>query len=245
MYTLTLPLGSIRIVAAAEPPWPPGLRLDVQGQADAEQAALGAGRFLVLAELLVADQLGRLFQALLRADPVVDQGHRVGVGQLGAGEHVAAAELQRVDAQLVRDDVDHLLPAGGLHHPRPPVRALPARVGVGRLPGVGHRPGPGPVIRAGEDQRRQARHLAVAPGGEGPHVLGVVGLGRQQHTVLVGGRGDPQRLLAGMPGAGQVLGPVLDPLDRPVTEDHGRRHDGLLVPGGERPSARTTRPRRP
>ena len=95
--------------------------------------------FLVLAELLVADQLGRLLQALLRADALVHHRHRVGVGQLGPGDHVTAAELQRVDAQLVRDDVDHLLPAGGLHHPRAPVRAVPARVRVDRLPGVRHR----------------------------------------------------------------------------------------------------------
>ena len=66
MYTLTLPLGSIRIVAASEPPVAAaGLRLDVQGQPDAEQAALGAGLLLLLAELVVADQLGRLLQALL------------------------------------------------------------------------------------------------------------------------------------------------------------------------------------
>ena len=39
------------------------LGLDVQGQPDADQAAFGAGPFLVLAELLVADQLGGLLQA--------------------------------------------------------------------------------------------------------------------------------------------------------------------------------------
>ena len=63
MYTLTLPLGSIRIVAAAAPPRRPGLRLDVQGQPDADQAAFGAGLLLLLAELVIADQLGGLLQA--------------------------------------------------------------------------------------------------------------------------------------------------------------------------------------
>ncbi len=190
--------------------------------------------FLLLAELVVADQLGRLLQALLRADRVIRHRGRAGEGQLVPGDHVAAAELQRVDAQLLRDDVDHLLPAGGLHHPRPPVRAQAAGVGVHRLPAVGHRARPGPAVRAGEHHRRRPGHLAVGHHRVRADVLDVVRPARQQHAVLVGRRDDLQRLLAGVPAADQVLGPVLDPLHRPVAQDHGRHHDRLVLPGGER-----------
>ena len=216
-------------MAAAAPPEPrPGLRLDVQGQPDADQAAVGAGLLLVLAELLIADQLGRLLQALLRADALVHHLHGVGVGQLVTGDHVAAAELQRVEAQLLRDGVHHDLPARGLHHPRPAVGAVPAGVRVDRLPRVGHRTRPGPVVGPGEDAAGQPGGLAVAAAGEGADVLDVVGLRGQQHAILVGGRGDLQRFLAGVAAADQVLGPVLDPLHRAVAEQHGGHHDGLL-----------------
>ena len=77
-------------------------------------------------------------------------------------------------------------------------------------------------------------HLAVGHGRVGAHVLDVVGAGGQQHAVLVGRRGDLQRLLAGVPAADQVLRPVLDPLHRPVTEDHRGHHDGLVLAGGKR-----------
>ena len=83
-------------------------------------------------------------------------------GKLVARDHVAAAQLERVDAEPRGDDVDHLLARAGLHHPRPAVGAAPAGVGAHglRLEARASGCGTGPV-------KMTAAHRGGAAGADG------------------------------------------------------------------------------
>ena len=210
----------------------PELRLDVARQPDTDQPALVPQLLLLLAEGVVADQLGGLLQRLGRADRLELQLHGRGERHLVPRHDVPPADLQRVDAQLLRDDVHHLLAAGGLHHPGAAVGGAPAGVGEGGLRVVGHRPRTAPSVRAGEEGQGACAGRSVTRVRVGPDVLQVPRPPAEQDTVVVHRDRDPHGLLSRVPAADEVLGPVLDPLHRPVADRPGGDRRRRAPPAG-------------
>ena len=141
-----------------------GARLDVEAEPDAEEPSLVRERApLFGAERVVADDLRGLLERLRRADHVERNPRRQRVGKLAPSRRRCAAALERIDADLARGGVDHLLARDGLEHPRPAVGAAPARVGP-------HPAGPEcrlrTPVRAGEQHGRRAdrRRRSRRPG---------------------------------------------------------------------------------
>ena len=203
----------------------PRLGLHVQRDPEPEIAALLARGALLGAELVIADHRRRLLERLRGRDVLERDAARHGVRQLVALEHVAAPQLERVDAELARRDVHHLLAGAGLDLPRPAVRAAPARV---RVDARRRPPEVRDAVRAGEHHRGERRR---APGAHHRERAGVVDLveARREHAAVVVDRHvDGDALEARGVRRDEVLAPVLDPLDRPA-EVVGGEHDDLLV----------------
>ena len=205
------------------------LGFDVERQADAEVSALRARSLLLGAECLVTDELGGLLKRLGRAHRVVLDSARVRERQLGVLDHVASAQFERVDAELLGGNVDQLFAGDGLHHPGAAIGAMTARVRVDALRRVLEALH---SVRAGEDECRRRRRHAVAEVRVGADVLEVQCLAGQQRAGVVEGERDVHRLLAGVAAGDQVLGPVLDPLHRPA-EQLRRDDDGVVLAAGE------------
>jgi hypothetical protein len=193
--------------------------LDQHGHPDADEAAFGAPLLLLLAQLVVADALGGLVEGGRHGHAV--DGHARGHHrrQVGVGEDVAAAQLQRVDPELRREAVHHLLTGDGLVHPRAAVGAPAELVGVDGLAVAGEG---GEPVGAGEHHRLEHGRARVRRG-ERPGVLAERGLGGEQRAVLVRGERDRRHLAARLLVGTEVLAPVLDPLDRAPEAD--RRSD--------------------
>jgi hypothetical protein len=85
-------------------------------------------------------------------------------------------------------------------------------------------------VRAGQHHLDHERHDA-APHRVRPGVDHHLHVQAEQVTVVTDGGTDVEALLAGLPGRGEVLAAVLDPLDRPA-ESVGCGRDGEFLPGG-------------
>src|SRR5439155_11388080 len=100
-------------------------RLDVAGDADAEIAALPAGRLLLLAEGLVVEDLQGLVQGVSGSDLLELLQAGAGERKVTGAQDVAPAQLHGVDADAARPDVEDHLARRRLAHPRTAVGALP------------------------------------------------------------------------------------------------------------------------
>ena len=183
-----------------------GLRLHVHREADAEQSPCGLRLRLLGAEVVVADDGDALLERLLRRH-VVDELPAGGrVGKIGAVDDVATAQLDRVHADRARHDVDHLLAADGLHHPRPAVRGLAAGVRPHRrrLPAELR-----DAVRPGEERARQP---AGAPATDRvrTRVVDVVDVRTEEVAVVVDGHRDRHLLDARVRGTtvNVEIGPI-------------------------------------
>ena len=219
----------------------PGLRLDVQADAQPEAAALVACAGLLGAELLVPDQGGGLLEGLFRRHLVDRQAARHGVWELVAVDHVAPAQLERVQADLAGEDVEHALARERLELPR----AAVGRAGAGvRVDGRGSPRDPRESVRAAEhhhdeDTRATRAHDRVRAG-----VVQVIEVRAEQMPVGIRGQGDGDALGARVRGRDEVLPAVLHPLDRAPELVRGE-DDHLLVTRRRRPSGRSRHRRRP
>ena len=100
-------------------------------------------------------------------------------------DHVAAAQLERIDPEAVPRAVHHLLAGNRLEHPRAPVRPTPLGVRVDRLRGSAQR---GDPVRTGEHHRGEDHRARPSPPGTPPRSRGTRPSPRAQ-PVLVGGEG--------------------------------------------------------
>ena len=188
-----------------------GRRLDRVREAKAEVAALLTGAALLLPEPLVVDVPQKLVERLDCGRPVHRRSARHLPGHLLGGQQVAAPHFDRVEAELARDDVHHALADEGLGGSRPAVRdvgVLVRRHDRG-VEGVGIDPQRGQQGRAGErreDGRRRHR-------GIGTVVHRHLDADAEDGAVVLDGELDIERLLASGAAHGEVLVPVLDPLD--------------------------------
>ena len=180
------------------------------------------------AQLPVADRAAGGVEAVEEGGAVPDDAGSRAVGELALGDHVAAADLDRIEAQLARRHVHH-----ALHHEgrdRPPDAAIGA---AGRLRGR-HRPGPRPVIADPVGAGQEAHHLdrldAGGPGIDrvGARVAQRIGLQRDDPPVRVDAEPGLQDLVEGLGGGGQILAPVAEPLDRPAQSERDRGQADIL-----------------
>ena len=211
--------------------------LGEERQAHAQQAAGLAPverrpvLLLLLAQLGVADRVERLVQRRVVVAAVVLPAHRRGVRELLLLDEVLAPQLGGVHVELAREHVDHPLDeVARLGHPE---RAA-VRDAAGRLVGVhavDRDVRRGDVVRAGADVEEAGRPLGrVRAGVEGAVVRD--GAARQPRDAAVLGRADAALhvVVAGEGGRHQVLGAVLDPLDRDAGEEgHRDRADVARV----------------
>src|SRR5439155_15041132 len=102
-------VGDERPARLGTPLRPTSRRLDVGADAHAEVAAAGAGFNLIDADPVVVKALERLVERLAEASGVVDHAGAGRVGELLRPDHVATAELGRVDPQLASGAVDEKL----------------------------------------------------------------------------------------------------------------------------------------
>ena len=92
--------------------------LDVQPEADPEHPALLPRLRLLGPQLLVADHRHRLFERAGDRHLVVEHPARGRVWQVAVVDDVAPAQLERVETEPLRHDVDHLFAHDRLHQPR-------------------------------------------------------------------------------------------------------------------------------
>src|SRR5215208_5385018 len=205
--------------------------------ADAHDPALLASLFLLLQERRVVGDPERLIQGCVVVTPVVGPAHHRFVGLLLRGDEVLAAQLDRVHAELVGQDV---------HRPLHEVDGFgdPERAAVGdpswrlvrvdaRGLGVGRRG----IVTTGEDG--EEAHGPDVPGlrvrVEGAVVGENVDADAEDVSVLVRRDLADHVVVAGEAGANQILRARLHPLDGPAEHERGdgRAHvagiDGHLV----------------
>ena len=212
--------------------------LGEEGDADPHQAlptlrAGGAARGLLGSQLVVPGDPQRLLHGRRVVARVVDPPGAGRVRELVAADEVAQPQLDRVDAELVGEQVDHPLDeVDGLGD------AERAGVGdpAGCLVGVhgGHRAVRRlDVVAAGEDAEEAAGELPRRGGAVERTVVGEH-VAAQREDPPVPGRGDLalHHVVAGEPGGHEVLGPVLGPLHRPAGEH--RADDRADVAGVDR-----------
>ncbi len=197
-------------------------------EADAHDLALGALLGLLLAELVVADQIERDVQRLLVVARVVLPAHRALVRELLRLDEVLPAQLGRVDARLEGQVLHQALDqVGGLGHAeRAPVgdaarglvRVDAVDLAVRRLEVVRPR---GDVEEAGGPLRRlrlrvEGTVVGEDVGADGEHLAVLRGRDLALHVVVAGeARGD------------QVLRARLDPLDRLADQERRRGRDDV------------------
>ena len=144
--------------------------LDVAARAHPDVAARGERLGLLRPERPVVQGPDRLLEGLPRRHVGVRHPAAVVHGQLRGADHVSAAELEGIHAQLPGGPVEGELAGQRLEHPRPPVRRAPHGVGEHRTvpePGDPHPVGPGedhahrrspcPPARESGRRRRPAR----------------------------------------------------------------------------------------
>ena len=200
--------------------------LDVQSDAQTQVAALLSGLGLLGPEVVVADHLGGLLQGLVWGDRgfIRQPGGRL-VGQVFGLEHVAAAQLEGVYADLAGHPVDHLFSGHALHLPRTPVGPSAACVGVHRAGSPAHRPhpiGPGKLHDGhGSWGGRPAQRVGAV-------VFELVQIGAQECAAFVQRHGYRNLLDAGVVGGQEVLPTVFNPLHRSGQELGGHQHRHVL-----------------
>jgi hypothetical protein len=127
---------------------------------------------------------------------------------------VAQPDLERVEAEVLRDEVEDAFPHERLRCPRAAVGDIRRLVGNGRgrLETEGSE-----LVRAREhrlDDRRDRRAHAHARVGAG--VDDHLHVQSEQVAVVADGGPDVEALLARLSRRGEVFAAVLDPLDRPA-----------------------------
>ena len=221
------------VQAAAEPDRPRHLRgteaadLAVGRDADAEVPPLLATLGLVTPEFLVVDHLQGFVERALIVPRVVGDAGGDGVGKLVLGDQVLATHLDRIHADLAREQIDHPLEQEGRLGPTG--TAIRIHRGCGRIHTVNRsvdvRDGVGPRIHEAVQDRRDAggrrrgvpAEPRVHPGAQAGD-LPVFGAA-QRHVLDVVAAVDRDLV---------VLRPVLGPLHRPP-QLHGREADQRLV----------------
>ncbi len=191
-----------------------------------EVAPLAARRRLAPAERGHVDELADALQRLPRGGAAQRPSGHEARRRVAVVDDVAQAELERLDAELCRDHVDEPLPHERLGRPGPAVRH------VARLVGDGDRLLEGQAL----DAVRAGHHRLHGPGHEVAHTR--VGARVDEHAHLQG-EDDPVRahrhldveaLLTRLPGRGEVLVAILDPLHRSTeVHRHGRARDLLAA----------------
>ena len=195
--------------------------LGEEGDADAHDLALRELLLLLAAQLVVAGDLHRELHGAVVVARVVDPAGRRLVRELLGPDEAAHAQLDRIDAHLHRQRVDH--PLDDVHGLGDAKRAAVGDA-AGRLVRV-HRAEPGvralQVIGAGDDVKEPGRE----PRGLGGRVKrAVVGDGVDAQAgdpAVLGADRRAVQVIAREPGAREVLGPVLDPLDGRAGDDRG------------------------
>ena len=203
-----------------------------EGDADAHQLAARALLRLLGAQVVVAGDVHRHAHRLGVVPGVVGPAGRRLVRELVGADEAAHPQLDRVDLHLHRERVDHALhEVDGLGDAeRAAVRDAARR--LVRVDGLHLDVGGLEVVRAADDVEEPGRELrrlggAVEGAVVGEHVdaqagdLAVLGADLAAHDVV-----------AGEPGGDEVLGAVLDPLDRDA--GHDRAGDRADVAGIDR-----------
>ena len=186
-------------------------RLDVGGEAEADVAALRQRVGLFLAEAFVVEDLHGLLEGVGRGDVVVRHAVGVDVRHLVAAQDVAAAQLDGIDADLARCDVEKDFAREGFVLPGAAVGGEPGGVREHRLVVEA---GLRDAVRAGEEhadrgggQHRVRRRIRA-------DVLDEVDVGGEDVAVLVERHPGVAVDVSRLPGGHQVFAPVLDPLQR-------------------------------
>ena len=147
-------------------------------------------------------------------------------GISAGGDQVAAAQLDRVDPELGRDDVEHALAhEGGLGHPR-------AAVGADRRGRRHHAVRDErerlPAVRAGKVPGRQQRRQDPLRADVGALVDPVRAAEAEQRPVGLRRHLELVHLRAGVVGGDEVLRPVLDPPHGPADAEGEQRDEDVL-----------------
>ncbi len=201
--------------------------LGERADADAHQLATGPLLELLLAQVVVADDVHRLAQGGAVVARVVVPAGRGVIRELLGLDEVLQAELGRVLADLVGQDVDH--PLDGVDRLGHPERAAvgDAARGLVGVDAVDLDEGVVEVVRPGDDVEQAGRELGrigrrirVAVVGQGLHLEtgDLAFLRRAELGVDV--------VVAGERVGLEVLRAVLDPLDRLADGQRGRRWPG-------------------
>ena len=210
---------------------PDARALDVAGDAEAEMAAVGARGGLARAEVAVADhgqrhvEAGRVVAAVVAGRPAVLEGEAHVPRELVGLDQVAAADLDRLDPQLARDEPDD-----ALHHEgavRPAGAAVRRHLHLVRVDHVELDVIVAEPVRPGELGRGDQRH-DEAVRRVGARVVQEPVAQAQDAAVLVDGDLDVVELTALLTRRQQVLDAVLDPLDGPAQAHRRARHQDLL-----------------
>ena len=200
---------------------------DLARLAALEGLALGG---LLGAQLLVADGLHRLVHGGVIVAGVVFPAERRLVGKLLAPDEVLQAQLGRIHAELLRQDVHAALDGvGGLRDPQRAAVGDAARRLVG-VDGIHHRVGDGKIVGARDDGEEAGRELGRVGAGIEAAVVGDRVHAQARDLAVLGG-GDLGRhvVVARERGGGEVLDAVLHPLHRLARDDGG--DDGADVAG--------------
>jgi hypothetical protein len=213
-----------RRVLAVEPG--DGRQLDVAADADPEEPAATAGSSgrLLAPELGVADQFGGRIQCCFVVARVVGGAGGRRVGELGGGDEVPAAEVDRVEPQPRGEDVETALEHRGR------LGATSAAEGAHRCGVRGHAAAPvvdgieavGPV-----DHRLGVAHDGDAEAGKGPQIGHGIDVDAHEPPVRPGPERDVEPMAACLHG-GEVLRAALHPAHgspQPAGDGH---HDGVL-----------------
>jgi len=189
--------------------------LDIRAEPDAAQLAVAGRRRFTLGEARPVRCGQRLFQAALRIAAVIFDHDRRLIGIRLLGDHVAAADLGFVDAQIARGDVDQPLQHEG--RLRPPGAAIGIdryRVGEDHLHFAIDR---GRQINAGE---QRSVEIGRDVGTEGRNVAADIGERidpqPEELAVLIERKLGFGHVVAALCVGDKAFAPLADPFDRPA-----------------------------
>ena len=202
--------------------------LDVGAQPDPPELPARAGLRAAGVEARVVRELQRPVEREGVVPGVVLQGDLGGIGEGVAGNEVAAPELRRVDAHLVRRPVDDALHhVGRLGAARATERVHRRGVGEHRLDLAVD--GPGGVLALHQGPVEVGRHAARERGEVGAHV----GQGRdpqaEEPPVRVEGQLHVALVVAPVRVRDERFGPVRGPLHRPPDPARRPQHGGFFL----------------
>ena len=202
-----------------------GGRLQRDGKANAEITPGLACFGLLGTEGGQVDLLQHGLETFARGDTIHHRAGDHGEGQIGGGDEVAAAQLLHRNADLPGGELHHRLARQRFHRPGAAIGRLSHGVAViiDVLAAKQRH-----MVRAG--QKHVDQRVAVDAVRKSADVAGIIGLRRQNFGIGIEGEAAMDFLLARLVGGGQVLQPVLDPLDRLVDQQGGGGHGGLLAP---------------